>query len=65
MQSSNAGYDHRLPVPPEPLKFFSLLPSVNCHRGHHGYAGLIKTPDHADLPPPDDETGERNSYVTV
>ena len=25
----------------------------------------VKTPDHADLPPPDDETGERNGYFIV
>ncbi|MFY9984910.1 MAG: hypothetical protein WAK31_09125 [Chthoniobacterales bacterium] len=25
----------------------------------------IKTPDHADLPPPDEETGERNPWFIV
>ena len=25
----------------------------------------IKTPDHADLPPPDEETGERNLWFIV
>ena len=25
----------------------------------------VKTPDHADLPPPDEETGERNPWFIV